>query len=348
MKRLVDGLVLVLVVCAWLSAGGVAKPPWSAPEIGGTWVRPSSVYPAQPVWGHANGLQVGLWPLPGPRGLIRIYTPYLGHRAGRMINYLAIEPTPVGAERRGLSELETSSLDGVPGLRLWSADDPAEPTPRDPTQPARGIVRHDGDMETLTVYVVVEPFRNGAHVYVRLRFRTDRPYEVAVATYSLPASARLESCTVTATMGNFAQLRTVHLVGGARHAAELWPDFDGDGFAAHVGFPAADLPRSADGSALLLVTPRVGAHDTTEDAPKPPPDWRYYGEPATQVWRDPTPSPALRGCVNGRAVYWGSDVPIPGGVAFENVELVEPFQEGAELWFGVFPGIVEPLSDNTD
>src|SRR5690242_1556580 len=86
------------------------------------WVRPA---PGDPRWGHAEGLQIGLAPLPGPRGLIRVYTPYLGHPHGRMVNYVAVEPIPAGTSERGFSELETSALDGEPGKRFWGADDPA-------------------------------------------------------------------------------------------------------------------------------------------------------------------------------------------------------------------------------
>ncbi len=31
--------------------------------------------------------------------------------------------------------------------------------------------------------------------------------------------------------------------------------------------------------------------------------------------------------------------PFPSGVAFDNFELIEPFQEGSEFWFGVMPGL---------
>ena len=70
--------------------------------------------------------------------------------------------------------------------------------------------------------------------------------------------------------------------------------------------------------------------------------WKYTGETATQMWRSENPHPQLRGCVNGRTEYWASRSPIPGGISFENFELVEPFREGATFWFGVIPGLVEP------
>ncbi len=48
--------------------------------------------------------------------------------------------------------------------------------------------------------------------------------------------------------------------------------------------------------------------------------------------------------VNGRGVYWASRSPIPGGISFENFEMVAPFQQGQEFWFGVEP---MPAPDDT-
>ncbi|ULT45097.1 hypothetical protein KRR40_18440 [Niabella defluvii] len=36
------------------------------PKTGKIWVQPTQNEPAQPVWGHAKGLQVGLSPCPAP------------------------------------------------------------------------------------------------------------------------------------------------------------------------------------------------------------------------------------------------------------------------------------------
>ena len=101
----------------------------AAPEVEGPWARPPSRREAQPVWGHANGLRVGLAPMPGPRGLLRIYAPYLGHPPGRMINFIAVEPILAGQERRGFSELEPSRLDGMRGKRFWFGVEPEKTQP---------------------------------------------------------------------------------------------------------------------------------------------------------------------------------------------------------------------------
>ncbi len=52
------------------------------------------------------------------------------------------------------------------------------------------------------------------------------------------------------------------------------------------------------------------------------------------------PRDTLHVRVNGRAKYWASKSPIPGGVSFENFEMVDEFKSGQEFWFGVKPEVV--------
>ena len=111
--------VAACFVAATIAQGGSALAP---PEVDGAWILPSQEFPSQPVWGHAEGLRVGLWPLSGPRGLLRIYAPYLGQEDSRMINYIAVEPVLRGQTWRSLSEMEISRYDNEQGLRFWSAD----------------------------------------------------------------------------------------------------------------------------------------------------------------------------------------------------------------------------------
>ena len=301
----------------------------------GRWLRPAADGPAVPAWGHADGLRVGLWPAPGPRGLLRIYAPYLGHPDGRMINYIAVEPIVEGKTARGLSELEKSSLDGLPGKRFWSADAPADPTPRLPERPSRGEVATEGGVEILRVWILVEPFENGTQPCLRLTFRADRPYEAGLAAFAQPKSRPMSACILTATMGNYARLRRLYLANRIVTAADLWPKFDGKDFAPHARFDLADLFRTREGYALVAATTDEKQPDRAEYAPNTGPGWKYQGAPATQYWRCETPVPRLAVQVNGRSVYWASRTPIPGGVAFENFEMVAPFREGQEFWFGV-------------
>ena len=307
------------------------------PVVEGRWVRPSAEAPAQPVWGHAEGLRVGLYPLRGPRGLLRIYAPYLKLPENHVINFIAVEPTVVGQEGRGLSELEASRLDHVAGKRFWSGDT-VDTAIHEPEQPARGWIERADGVEKLCVFVFVERFANGAHVYLRLTFRADRPREVGLATFTHADSQPLSYCIVTATMGNFARLRRLHLAERTVLAHELWPAYDGVGFTPHARFGLEELARNAAGQAGVVATPDEAEPQQAQYAQGTMRGWRYQGELASQGWRAEKPTKQLAVQVNGRRVYWNSTAPIPGGVAYENFELVEPFQQGQEYWFGVQPG----------
>src|SRR5262245_44068695 len=70
---------------------------------GDLWIQPANAED-DPHWGFKNGIAVGLWPTDGPRGLIRIYTPYLCQSFQRVVNFIAVEPVVQG--QRGQSELE--------------------------------------------------------------------------------------------------------------------------------------------------------------------------------------------------------------------------------------------------
>jgi hypothetical protein len=97
----------------------------------GQWIVPAAGAASEPVWGVKGGIRIGLWPTGGPRGLLRIYAPYLNHPPGRMINFIAVEP--VVGNNRGFSELERSALDNSDGKAMWSGDDfESDPQPRKP------------------------------------------------------------------------------------------------------------------------------------------------------------------------------------------------------------------------
>ncbi|MET7751449.1 hypothetical protein [Micromonospora sp. NPDC005367] len=307
------------------------------PKTEGPWVRPTAEAPAEPRWGHADGLQIGLAPLPGPRGLIRVYAPYLGHARERVVNFFAIEPTPAGTDERGYSELEWSELDGAPGKRLWSLNDPTDTQPADPLHPARGVVDKDGGVERLTVFIGCERFANGADVYLRATFRADRPHEIAVALFRRDTSVALDRATVSATMGNWARLRRLHLSDRWVTPQELWPGFDGDGFTVHARFGLASMLREPDGAAVVTAEPDEELPVTAAYAEDTRDHWHYLGERATQSWRAADPGPDLEVLVNGRFCYWASQSPIPGGTSFENFELSEPFADGREYAFAVEP-----------
>ena len=303
----------------------------------GAWLRPASDVPAEPRWGHADGLQVGIHPIPGPRGLLRIFTQYLDHPRERLVNFIAVEPIPLGASARGYSELEPSTLDaGENGKRFWSTNTPEDHAARDPFAPARGTVDEIDGVERLTVWIGVERFDNGADVRVRVRFRADRPHEVEVAGFANDGSTPLANLVLTATMGNWARLRRLHLADRVVEPAELWPDHSGTGFTAHERFPLSFLTR--DGAAAILSATGDEENPTavtySDDTAR---HWHFVGRRAVQTWRVDDPHPELEALVNARWSYWASASPIPGGPAYENFEIVEPFRQGAAFRFSVEP-----------
>lgn len=302
------------------------------------WIRPVAQSGAEPRWGVPGGMQVAIAPTPGPRGLLRIFTPYLDHPRGRVTNFIAIEPVPAGATARGFSELEPSSLDtAARGKRLWSAETQEQARRAgDPLQPTRGVIDVVDGTERLTVWIGVEPFDNGSDVAVRVRFRADRPHEVEVAGYTQPGSTPLAQLILTATMGNWARLRRLHLSDRDVHARELWPDFDRTDFTEHAVFALGELTRDGR-AAIVTATGDEAEPGAVEYASDTHEHWRFVGQRAVQGWRVDDPHPELEVRVNGRWAYWASASPIPGGVSFENFEIVEPFRPGAALRFSIHP-----------
>src|SRR5438094_607618 len=142
------------------------------------WVR-AGMNSERPLWGFRDGIQVGIWPASiegegegGPRGLFRIGYPVIGDgRTPGLVNFVAVEPIVQG--QRGFSELERSEQDEKPGKWFWNgtAEKPAEGL--DP-----GRLDKNGKVESLSVRISIEPFRNGARPIVDLSFYSDRPGEV--------------------------------------------------------------------------------------------------------------------------------------------------------------------------
>ncbi len=326
--------------CGW---GAPAVPRDLAPAtIEGRWVRPAKGEASQPVWGVKGGIRVGLWPTPGPRGLIRIYAPYLGHPPLRMINFVAVEP--IVNRWRCLSEMEQSGLDGVRGKAMWTGDAmEADPQPATPWRPARGTLTTIDGVEALTFFVFVEPFRNGARPVVQVVLRQDRPHEVEFRVFAAKGSAKMRACVLTATMGNYARLRHLWLKGEVVASTKLWPKppLNRHGFTAHREWGLGRM-LVVDGEAIAAATPDEAQPEQAAYAPGVRPFWRYQGEVATQYWR----APAAKGLVvrvNGRTAYWASRAPIPGGISYENFELVAPFADGQSFTFGVTPERPEAL-----
>lgn len=308
------------------------------PETGEKWVQPSAIEPAQSVWGHKNGIRVGLFPMGGPRGLIRIYAPYLGIKDGEPFNYFALEPIAKGDTVRGFSELEMSGWDDKRGKIFWSANDSIQIKPVSTLAPVRGVIEKVAGVETLSLFVFCEPFQNGANVFVRLRFFEDSPYDVEITPYTNKQSVALDKFIITATMGNFARLRKIYLKSGVVSSHSLWPDYSGDWFTKHESFSSSDFVKDSTGYRYFIATPDEEDPNKAVYAEGTANHWKYKGAKAVQYWKimDDSKLP-VNGLVNGRFTYWASKSPIPGGISFENFELNMPFENGYSYRFGVTP-----------
>lgn len=298
------------------------------------WVRPPARSERFPVWGHANGIQVGLPWGRGPWGLLYVYADAITSTPHHVLNFIAIEP--IVGDARGLSELEPSQLDARNGKRFWSADEP-DFKPRDPLDAARGVATSD----TLQVYIMSERFRNGAQPYVRMTFHSNAPGEVSFETFCAPDATTMSKCVLTATMGNYARLRRIWLRERVEEAGKIWPEYRGKDFADRRYFPLRDLWRSATGEVLFALTP----DEADPAASSAPGHWSFLGVPATQYWRIPPDETGddLTASANGRFMYWRSRNPIPGGIAVENFEIERPFRPGEKSTFGVTTTTVETL-----
>lgn len=324
--------VSVLILCHSVNARDIDS---LAPARKGTlWVQPAAEFPAKPVWGHSNGIQVEL--SSHPRGLLRIYTPYLGQNAGTVMNFIAFEPIAKGDTERGYSELEMSKLDNQRGKRFWSANDTLGLEPVSMYSPVSGIVEKVNAVETLTVYIFSETFENGAKVYTRLRFYENKPYEVELATYAAAESEVLDYFILSATMGNYARLRNLHLKSGIVTPSEIWPNHTGDGFTSRASFSAGDFVIAKNGNAYFIADPNERNPEKTGYSSDTESHWKYHGKKATQYWYK-TNREDLKGVVTARYTYWASQSPIPGGTSYENVELNSPFKQGDVFVFGITP-----------
>jgi hypothetical protein len=303
---------------------------------GADWIRAGLTTNA-PVWGIAGGLRFALHPAGftrgtgGPRGLIRIGYPTLTNGGYDLINFIAVEPVVNG--KKGLSELERSSFDKKPGKVFWTGNSETPAAVHlDPGQissPAPGV-------EELSVRVRVERFDNGAHVRLRLAQRSDAPDELRLSVEVEPGSARMESCILTATMGNKARARLLFLADGPVSSLQLYPEYRAEHFAPHRIFPLDRLSRATNGDVLVTIM----NDEENPAAVQPfgrPHFWDYRGARVAQYWRKPAAQvvPELHCAVNGRFMYWGGKRPIPGGISYENFELREPFRSGHTFVFGI-------------
>lgn len=197
------------------------------------------------------------------------------------------------------------------------------------------LTRSPDLVERLALRIEVEPFAaNQAHVYIVARMRSDRPDEIALSVHHHADSAPIEELTLTATMGNYERLRLLWLVHRLVDSRKLYADDRGTGFVEREDYPLDQILRVDDGDALVLCS-----SDELDPASVPVghPWWQYESVKLTQHWRVTARhiQPDLRVRVNGRRVYWGSELAIPGGVSYENFEVRQRYVPGQTFVFGL-------------
>lgn len=292
-----------------------------------------------PIWGIEGGLKFALYPSGftggdgGPRGLIRLGYPTLPNGGYDLINFIAVEPIVDG--RKGFSELEKSSLDKKNGKLFWTGDISA-PAIESPHFDAGKISTIAPGVEELSVVVFVEKFNNGAHVRLKLSQRSDAPDDLKLTVEAEPDSAPIEMCILTATMGNKARTRLLFLADGPVSSLQIYSNYRDIHFADHHIFNLDRLHRASNGDVFVAITNDESEPSTVQPFGRPA-FWDYKGTKVTQYWRKPAAeiSPKLSAVVNARFTYWMGRQPIPGGIAFENFELREPFQSGQSFVFGI-------------
>lgn len=306
------------------------------------WVRPAKAGDSL-VWGRRDGIVFGLdspGGIRGPRGLIRV-GPYMpGGPGAELLNFIAIEPVVQGPgarfDRMAFSELEMSELDpGKRGKRMW-----VDAETSDKNGIAAGTLETfrtgKSTVERLSVRIDVEKFTaNGAHVYVIASIDSDHPEELRIRTYAESDSPALEELTVTATMGNFERLRLLWLKDRVVDSRELFGKYKGNAFVDGENYPLGEMLRSGDGDAIVFCT--SNETDPRETPGNDTAHWVYPLPKLTQYWRVPghDVEPDLRVKVNARRVYWASEAPVLGGIAFENFEVRERFVMGQTFIYGI-------------
>ncbi len=320
------------------------------------WIRPADATD-EPVWGMRNGLVFSLWPYGvenpgiggGPRGLIRIGNEFRGQRY--LINFIAVEPVANG--KMEFSEISPSRVDDKWGKLMWAGSDSSNPGKYYPVSITRGVITHPDpdrpEIEELVVWVFMEKFLNGAHPYLKLSMRSDRPEELGLTIFHHEDSAPMARCALTATMGNYSRLRLIYLKNRIVDSRQYFEGFNDINFIDKPGFGVEEMLKTDEGAPIAIAAPNESFASLSswpqEGMYQVRSFWRYRPfYKVTQYWRKGSEEydASLHIRTNGRAKYWSgaSDNPddymdIPGGVSFENFELREKYYSGQTFYFGV-------------
>lgn len=326
----------------------------SASSVDSDWILPGDESDSA-VWGIRGGIVFALWPSEvepkagGPRGLLRIGHNFKGRTY--LINFIAVEPVVEG--KMEFSEISPSRVDKKVGKFMWAGDSKEEPGRFKPAAITKGNITHpepdNPEVEQLSLYIFMEKFLNGAHPYLKVTIRNDRPEEIGLQIFHREDSAQMDRCALTATMGNYSRARLLYLKDGVVDSRNLYKGYDDIHFVEKEEYAAGELLKNEDGDFITMVT----SNESFSKLSSWPQDSTYYENQwwryrpfykVTQYWRKESTEydSSLRLRVNGRVKYWSgasedeSDyIDIPGGVSFENFEMREKYHPGQTFYFGI-------------
>ena len=161
--------------------------------------------------------------------------------------------------------------------------------------------------------------------------------DVQFEGYVLEGENRVENLVCTSTFGNITRLKILYLKDGEVFSGELYPDDYGNDFAPLEFWGPHHLPRDVNGDLHFAAAPNEARPWEVPPYPHPTKLVQYFRK-RNGEWGDD-----LRALANGRSRYWKSPQRIHGGVAYENMALVEDFRQGHRFFFGIYRGKFEEL-----
>jgi len=315
---------------------------------GDKWIMPRSE-DDMPVWGIKNGILIGIHParmswgkiFGGPRGLFRIG--YENDDVLRFINFMVVNPM---SRKKGRldpngSELLRSPTDGRKGIMFYAypLDYLQHPDryKKIPSHHLAAEVRKRNGREVLTWGVKTERFPNGAECFFVFRIDEKRYNEVEIECHLIRGGNTVLSLVLSSTFGNITRLRNAYLKGGTVNAKKLYTGDYGNGFAPMEFWEENRFQKDINGDLLFIAGPDEERPWEIDPYPHPTKFLQYYRK-KRDTW-----DPEIRAMVNARAKFWKSSQKIPGGVSYENLAIIENFEQGQRLIYGIYRGSVNDL-----
>ena len=241
------------------------------------------------------------------------------------------------------SELSRSPDDGNKGIQFFAypvdyLDHPGR-YDKIPAHHNAAEIKSRSGSKVLTWGVKTERYPVGTEVFVILTIDEDRPYEFEVEMHVVRKASITKKLMMSSTFGNITRLRDLYVDGKVVNAKNLYKGFSGNGFADWEYWGHRKLRKDSRGDLLFIARPD---ENNPWNTPPYPHDYRLlqYYRKKKGSW-----SSDLKGGVNGRTRMWGTGKAIPGGVSYENLAILENFDQGQTFSYGIYNGSVKDLLD---